>query len=134
MAKLVLTNPKIQINSVDMTSFCSKVELNLSWAEVPTTSFGSTAVSRVAGLADHSFSATFHADYANSAVEQTIFPLLGTTTSVVVQPINTTVSSTAPSYSFTVLVNGWMEGGSVGELSIIDVTWPISGAVTKATS
>lgn len=135
MAKIVMTNPKITVNSVDLTSYIAQVTLDLSFAEVPTTAFGSSAVTRIAGLGDHSFTASFHQDFALSTVEPTIYPLLGTTTNVTIKAVNTTTTSTNPEYQFTVLVNGWTPvNGAVGELLTADVTWPVSGSITKATS
>lgn len=135
MAKLVFNNPKITINSVDLTDRIAQVSLDMSFAEVETTAFGDSAVTRVAGLGDHSFSASFHQDFASSEVEQTIYPLLGTTTEITVKPVNVTTATDNPLYTFTVLVTEWSPvAGSVGELLTADVTWPVSGSVTKSNS
>lgn len=135
MAKLVFNNPKITINSVDLTDRIAQVSLDMSFAEVETTAFGNTAVTRVAGLGDHSFSASFHQDFATSTVEPTIYPLVGTTTTITVRPVNITTATDNPLYTFTVLVNQWAPvSGSVGDLLTADVTWPVSGAITKTFS
>lgn len=135
MAKLVFNNPKITINSVDLTGNIAQVSLDMSFAEVETTSFGATARTRVAGLGDHSFNASFHQDFAASLVEATIYPLLGTTTQVTVKAVNTTTATDNPLYTFTVLVNQWAPvSGSVGDLLTADVTWPVSGAIAKTFS
>ena len=132
MAKLVFNNPKITINSVDLTDRIAQVSLDMSFAEVETTAFGNTAVTRVAGLGDHSFSASFHQDFASSEVEQTIYPLVGTTTEVTIKAVNTTTATDNPLYTFTVLVNQWAPlSGAVGDLLTADITWPVSGAITK---
>ena len=135
MARLVFTNPKITINSVDLTDHIAQVSLDMTFAEVETTAFGDSAVTRIAGLGDHSFSASFHQDFATSNVEATIYPLLGTTTAVTVKATNTTTTTTNPLYSFTVLVSEWAPiSGAVGDLLTADVTWPVSGAVAKTTA
>ena len=136
MSKLVLTNPKITVNSVDLTGYIAQVSLEMSFAEVDTTDFGSGGVTeRIAGLGDHSFTASFHQSFAANLVEQTIYPLLGTTTNITVKPVNATTTTTNPEYQFTVLVNGWSPvSGAVGDLLTADVTWPVSGAVVKATN
>lgn len=132
MAKLVFNNPKITINSVDLTDRIAQVSLDMSFAEVETTAFGNTARTRVAGLGDHSFSASFHQDFASSEVEATIYPLLGTTTEVTVKAVNVTTATDNPLYTFTVLVNAWAPvSGAVGDLLTADVTWPVSGAIGK---
>ena len=135
MARLVFTKPSITINSVDLTDRIAQVAIDMSFAEVTTTAFGDSAVTRVAGLGDHSVSLSFHQDFAAGEVEATIYPLLGTTTTVIVKPVNTTTSTDNPSYSFSALVNSWAPiSGSVGDLLTADVTWPISGMVNKTTS
>jgi hypothetical protein len=135
MAKLVFNNPKITINSVDLTDRIAQVSLDMTFAEVETTAFGNTAVTRVAGLGDHSFSASFHQDFANSEVEATIYPLLGTTTEITVKAVNTTTATDNPLYTFTVLCTEWSPvSGAVGELLTADVSWPVSGGITKASA
>ena len=91
------------------------------------------APSWIAGLSDNSVTLEFHQDFASSNVEATIFPLVGTVTTVVVIPVDTTVSATNPSYTFSALVSEWQPlSGAIGELATASVTWPISGAITKA--
>jgi hypothetical protein len=134
MPRIVLTNAKITINSVNLSDHIASVTLSTSADVVDTTGFSSTAArSRVAGLLDNSVTLEFHQDFATSNVEATVYPLIGTTTSVVVTPVDTTVSGTNPSYTFTALVAEWQPlSGAVGELATASVTWPISGAITKA--
>jgi hypothetical protein len=135
MAKLVFNNPKITINSVDLTDQIAQVSLDMTFAEVETTAFGNTAVTRVAGLGDHSFGASFHQDFAASEVEASIYPLLGTTTEVTIKAVNSTTATDNPLYTFTVLVSQWAPiAGAVGELLTADITWPVSGGITKTFS
>lgn len=135
MAKFVLTSPKITVNAIDLSDHIASISLNETRAEVPTTAFGDTAVTRIAGLGDNSITLSFHEDFVASEVHQTIYPLLGSTTSVTVKPVDTTTSSANPLFTMTVLVTEWpVLNGAVGDLATADVTWPISGAVTKTTA
>lgn len=136
MARIVLTNAYVTINSVDVSDHVASVTLNSSIDVIETTAFGTTgARSRIGGLADNSISLEFHQDYASTSIEATIYPLLGTTTTVVVKPNGSTTSATNPSYTSTVLVSEWTPlNGAVGELATASVTWPVSGAITKATA
>ena len=138
MARIVLTDVKCTINGVNLSDHIASVTLNTGTDVVETTAFSSTAVkTRVGGLQDNSVTLEFHQDFASNNVEATINgspSLVGTVTTVVVSPTST-VSATSPSYSFSALVAEWTPlSGSVGELSTASVTWPISGAITKATS
>ena len=135
MARLVLTNAFVKFGGVDLSDHIASVSLNTSYDIVETTSFGNTAKTRVAGLADNSVSFEFHQDYASGSVESTIYPLLGTAVTCEVRPVNTTVSATNPKYTFSTLISEWTPlNGAVGELATASVTWPISGEITKATS
>lgn len=135
MARLVLTNASVVFGSTDLSTYISSITLNSTFDIVETTAFGNTAKTRVAGLADNSVTFEFHQDYATSAVEQTIYPLLGTAVSVVAKPVAGTTTTINPQYTFSTLVSEWTPlNGSVGELATASVTWPISGAITKATS
>ena len=133
MAKLVLTDANITLNSTDISANVAAVTVNSTAAEVETTAFGQGAVTRVGGLKDNSVTLSLHNDY--SAVEGLIYPLIGSTTTIVVKPNGTAVGSANPSYTATVLVTEWTPvNGAVGELNTADVTWPISGTITKATA
>jgi hypothetical protein len=136
MAKIVLTNAVVTINSVDLSDSISSVTLNSSFDVVETTGFSSTAArTRVGGLADNSISLEFHQDYASGEVEATVFPLLGTLTTVTVKPASGATAVSNPLYTVSCLVSEWTPlNGAVGELATASVTWPVSGAITKATS
>ena len=132
MAKLVLTNANISINATDVSSSVASVQFETTVDEVETTAFGpGNGKTRVGGLLDTTLSLSLHNDY--SAVEGLIYPLIGSTTTVVVKPNGTAVSSANPSFTMTILVTGWScVNGAVGELNTADVSWPVSGTVTKA--
>lgn len=133
MAITVLTNPKIQINSVDLSNHITTVTLEETYADVDTTAFGSTSKTRMAGLGDHKVTLNFQQDFAAASVDATISALVGSTTTIIVTPVNTTVSTSNPSRTFTVLINDWKSiDGKIGDLLMASVTWPISGAVTKS--
>jgi hypothetical protein len=131
----VITNATVTIGSVDLSSSIRKVTLNTSRAELDTTTFGNTAKRRVAGLADNKVSIDFNQDFSASSVEASIYSLIGSTTTVVIKPSGTTVSATNPSYTFTALVTDWTPlDVQVGDLASATISWPIDGAITKATS
>lgn len=131
----VITNANITVGGVDLSSAVKKVTISTSRAEIETTTFGNTAKRRVAGLADSKISIDFNQDFAASSVEATIYALLGTTATVVIKPTSATVSATNPSFSASVLVTEWMPlDAQVGELASANITWPVDGAITKATS
>jgi hypothetical protein len=136
MAKIVLTDAKVTINSVILSDHINNITIDTKYDIVETTGFSSTAAkTRVAGLADNTVTLDFMQDYAATNVEATIYPLIGSTTTVVIQPASTAVSTTNPTYTFTALVSEWQPlKGQIGSLATASVTWPITGAITKATA
>lgn len=139
MARIVLTDAKVTINGVNLSDHIASITINESNDVVETTAFSSTAAkTRVAGLKDNSVTLEFHQDFASASVEATIngtSSLVGTVTAIVVTPTSSAVSATNPSYSFSALVSEWTSlNAAVGELSTASVSWPITGAITKATS
>jgi IMP cyclohydrolase len=136
MARLVLTNAYITINGVNLSDHIASVTLTTTDDVIETTAFGTTARTRIGGLADNSVALEFHQDYAAANVEATINgspSLVGTVTAVVVKPNGATTAADNPSYSFSALVSEWTPlNGAVGELATASVTWPIDGNITKA--
>ena len=52
-----------------------------------------------------------------------------------VKPNGTATGTANPSYTFDVLVTEWTPlDAQVGDLSTASVSWPVSGAITKATA
>ena len=136
MARIVLTNASVVFGtSNDLSDHVASITLNTSYDIVETTSFGSTAKTRIAGLQDNSVTLEFHQDFASGSVESIIYPLLGTAITIKVKADAGTTATTNPQYSFSALISEWTPlNGSVGELSTASVTWPISGVITKTTS
>jgi hypothetical protein len=134
MARIVLTNAFISVGGVDLSDLVSSVSLSSSFDVVETTAFSSSASkTRVAGLVDNSITLEFHQDYATGEVEQTIYPLLGTVSAVIVKPNGAATSAFNPSYSCNAVISEWTPvNGAVGELASASVSWPVTGAITKA--
>ena len=133
MPRIVLTNAFISVGGVDLSDLVASVTLNETFDVVETTAFSSTAAkTRVAGLEDNSITLEFHQDYATGEVEQTIYPLLGQASAVIVKPNGSSTSAFNPSYTCSAIISEWTPiNGSVGELASASVTWPITGAITK---
>jgi len=136
MAIFVATDFNVTINgSTALASYLTQVELKTSANDITTTSFGSSWVTRVAGLKEGTLTLNFNQDYAASAVDATLWPLLGTQATVVIKPTSTAVSSSNPAYTAVVLVNDLTPAsGQIGDLATFSVSWPTVGAVTRATA
>jgi hypothetical protein len=136
MAIFVATDFSVSINgSTALASYLTQVELKTTANDVTTTSFGSTWVTRVAGLKEGSLTLTFNQDYASSTVDATLWPLLGSNATVVIKPTSTAVSANNPAYTAVCLVTDLTPvSGNIGDLSTFSVTWPTSGTVSRATA
>ena len=135
MATFMLNNASVTINSGDLSSYVTSVTLSQSADNLEDTAMGDTSRSYIGGLKSGTVDIEFNADFAAAKTEATIFPLVGTSTAVVVKPVAASVSATNPSYTFNAIVNSWDTlNGSVGEIASHSISWPITGAITKATS
>jgi len=103
MAIFVATDFSVTINgSTALSQYLTQVELKTTANDITTTAFGSSWVTRVAGLKEGSLTLTFNQDYATSAVDATLWALLGTNATVVIKPTSTAVSASNPSYTVPV--------------------------------
>lgn len=124
-APVYLSNPKVTVNSVDMSENCSAATLTVTYEALENTSFGDVDRSYTKGLGNHELTLTFYMSYATSETYATLSGLVGTTTTVRVQPTTAVDSATNPGF---ILTGTYLEAlpvlnASLGELSTIDVTF-----------
>lgn len=135
MAVFLQNTVTVTINAVDLTDHISSVTWTESAAELDTTAMGDANTTRIGGLKDGSLSVEFHQDFAVSEVYATLYPLLGTVTTVTMTPTSAAVAATNPTHSADALVTEVpIIDGSVSDLATVSVTWPLSGPVTVITS
>jgi hypothetical protein len=136
MAIFVATDFSVTINgSTALSQYLTQVELKTTANDITTTAFGSSWVTRVAGLKEGSLTLTFNQDYATSAVDATLWALLGTNATVVIKPTSTAVSASNPSYTVPVSVIDYTPvSGQIGDLATLSITLPTNGAVSRATA
>ncbi len=135
MAKFVATDYKVTINGTNLSTSLASVELPIEIDEQETTAFGSEWRTRIAGLKSGSITLEFHQDFAAGALDSILWPLLGTNATVTVVPTSGTVNSSNPSYSGSFLVTQYTPYAStVGDLATVSLSWPLSGALTRATA
>jgi hypothetical protein len=133
MASFAFTDARVEINSVVLSSYVKSVTLNVSADELDDTAMGDTYRSRLGGLKDWSVTIEFNNDFAASAVDVTLWSLLGTTTTVKVRPTSSAISATNPEYSGSVLVSQLAPAGNtVGDLASTSVTWNGAGTLSRA--
>ena len=132
MAVLSLTDASITINSVALSSKANSVTVNYEIDSVEATGFGSGGHVFIGGLQNNSVEIALMQDFASSQTEATIYPLVGTNTTVVIKPTSGAVSATNPSYTITAfLASHTPVAGGVGELAMTTLTLT-GGTITKA--
>ena len=132
MAVIVLTNASVTINSVALSDHANNVQLTYEMDSVEITAFGSNH-NFTGGLQNNQLQVDLFQDFAASNVEATIYPLVGTTTTVVIKPTSAAVSATNPSYTLAgaFLASHTPVMGAVGEVAKTSLTFT-GGTLTKA--
>lgn len=139
MAITILTDATITLGGTDISAWVESVEINQTYEDVEITAMGATARTYAPGLREDEITLNLHQDFDVDAVDQTIYPLLGSQAgaAMVIKPTSGTVSSVNPSYTCTVAVYEYSPlAGSVGDVSDTSVTFkPVAGSsIVRAVS
>jgi hypothetical protein len=126
-----LSNPVVTVNTVDLSDQCTAATLTRTVEALESTAFGQTERTYTAGLGNHELTLTFYMSYASAETYATLAGLVGTTTTVRVQPAAPPDGATNPGF---ILTGAYLESlpvlnATLGELSTIDVTFT-GGAYT----
>jgi hypothetical protein len=135
VAAFVITNPVIVLSGTDISDHVTSVSIDDSVADIDTTNMASTGNhTRAGGLKDGSISIEMQNDFAASSIDAIVWANRGSLVTITVKATSSATSATNPVYSAAYLVNQYKLGGKVGDLSMVSVTWPRSGALTRSTS
>ncbi len=137
MAKFVLKDAHVSINSVDLSDLANTVTLDISPDLPEANVMGTFFKIRLAGLSDWTLSITFAQDFAAAKVDATLFPLVGAAPfPILVYAVDTGgVSPTNPSYSGNAVMGTYQPiQGTIGDTAWVNATFPSSGTLTRATS
>jgi hypothetical protein len=133
MAVLSLKDATISINSVSLSDRSNNVTVNYEIDSIEVTAFGSGGHTFAGGLQNNSVEISLMQDFAASNVEATVYPLVGTTTTLVIKPTSSAVGATNPSYTISnaFLASHTPVAGAVGELAMTTLTFT-GGTIAKA--
>ena len=120
-----LSNPVVIVNSVDITNQCQSATVLHRFDTLESTSFGQQDRTFVKGLGNHEVTLSLYMSYAATETYATLQALVGTTTTVRVQPTSGGDSSTNPGFILTgaFLAELPVINATMGELSTVDVTF-----------
>lgn len=120
-----LSNPVVTVNSVDLSDQCTSATFTRRVDALESTAFGDSDRKYVSGLGNHELTLTLYMSYATSETYATLSGLVGTTTTVRVQPTSGADSGTNPGFILTgtFLAELPVINATMGELSTIDITF-----------
>lgn len=124
MAKTILRDVSVTVNSVDISDHVDTVEVDEQWEQVDVTGMGAAAREILLGLATASIKLNLFQDFGTASIDDTLSPLAGSNTpfAVVVKPTSGVVSPTNPSFTLQgVLPQYTPISGQVGKASMMSV-------------
>lgn len=133
MAKTILKDCSVVVNSVDVSAYVDSVEITSSIDDVDVTAMGATAREHLPGLRDDEIVCNFLQSFPE--LDGTLWPLMegATEFTVVIKPTTSAVSSSNPSFTASCFLLEYSPlAGSVGERSETSVTFTCNGAITRA--
>jgi hypothetical protein len=136
VTKIVLLDAQLSIANNNLTNWCSKLELSDEFAAKDVTTFGSGgAEENLGGLEKFEAGITFKQDYDDNMLDEIMWALRRQVCTFSARAKVAAVSASNPQYSGSLLINKWVPiAGSVGDVGEVDVTYPGSGPLARATS
>lgn len=135
MSAYALTSQVVTINSEDYSAFVKSATLTVDVAQLDTTDFASGGWTEViGGLRSGTLALEFIDSMAASSVDADLWGMIGTVVTFSVRATSAVVSTGNPNYTGSILITGHSIGGAVGELAMKSLTFPVTGAITRATS
>lgn len=139
MAKELITDAKVVIDSYDFANNAFDATINLNADEIDTTGFNASAWREyLAGLLNWTVSLGFHHDFADAATNEKIYGWAVGRAAVTMEITkkDTTVSPTNPKWSGSILFTGNIPifTGQIGALAGSTITLRGTGALTRSES
>lgn len=134
MPTMVLLAQYLSLAGNDLSSYTRKAEVSVEVEDKDVTTYASLGWKVVqGGLKSGELGVEFLQDVAATKIDSIMWPLLGTVVPFVTRLDQAAVSASNPSYSGSVLIKSWNPvEGSIGDEASVSVTYPTSGAVTRA--
>ena len=135
MASLAFIDASVSINAKDLSAFVRSVTINYAGEMLDETAMGDTTRKNKGGLKTWSIDVEFKQDFgATPAPDIDLFSLVGTTFTVIVRPVESTVvGPTNPNYTGTGILESYSPvGNAVGDLALAPITIQSAGALSRA--
>lgn len=137
MAVKVLLNQSVVVNGSTLTTAVKSAALAVEAAALDSTAMGDSWVENTMGLKSGTLTLSLLDDFTNDAIDEILWSWFNTGTAVTwtTRPEESAIVSVSnPQYSGSLLPNQYNFGGGVGELAMKTLTFPLTGAVSRATA
>jgi hypothetical protein len=137
MSAFALVNEYVALNGgATINDHVKSAVLTLDAAQLDSTAMGDSWTKAIGGLKSGTLALTFNDDMAASNVDSLLWSYFNSGTAITfeVRADAGAVSATNPKYTGSVLPVQFTIGGQVGDLAAKTVTFPVTGAVARATS
>ena len=133
---IVLLDATLSIANQDVSAWCKKVELSDEYEVKKTTNYRSGgAEENKGGLESFDIAITFNQDYDAAALDDIMWALRRGTVTFAARAQQSAVTSSNPQYSGKIVISKWVPiAGNVGDVGEVEVTYPGSGPLARATS
>lgn len=138
MAVFALTAEYVALGGTDRSEYIDAATLTIDSDELDSTDFASGGWREFTnGLKKGTLALQFNDDVAASAIDSILWAAFISATPTLtfeLRPTNAAVGTGNPKYTGTILVSKWSLGGTIGTLAEKSLTFPVTGAVARATS
>ena len=135
MADIVATDLSVTIDGNDVSDHVTNVSFTYLGEAQENTAMGDATRKRIGGLKDWNVTVEFNQDYAAGQVDALMFPLVGTTFTIIILPTSSAVGAGNPSFSGTSFMENYNPiQGSVGEVITTSISLLAAGTLTRSTS
>ena len=135
MAAIHFNNARVEVNSTDLSTYVKKVTLNIEADSLNTATMGDSWDEFIAGMKRGTVTIEFVQDFTDNLLDEILWGINGTVVTCKIRTTSSAIGTSNPEYQTSVLVTNYSPiNAGVGELATTSVTWPTSGAITRATA
>jgi hypothetical protein len=137
MSVLALLNMYVSVNGSSLHDHGRQAMLALDRTVLDASAFGDGWTVNTGGLRSGTLTIVELDDFADNSIDEMLWDAFSDADGVVtfeVRPVNGAVSSNNPAYTGSLLVQQFTVGGDLNTMAQKSLTFPLSGAVTRATS
>lgn len=137
MATLALLDQYLSINAVDLSDHTRSAVATAEGTQLDASAMGTSWNQYRMGLKNGSLQIELLDDFAAASIDATIWAAFnaGVSVAAIIRPVKGTVIGTGnPELRFNVLPSSYSVGGTINEMAMKSLTFPIDGAVVRATS